>query len=180
MIEKTETIMDAELDEDDRLRRDIAREVEKGFATVAYPGDDNLFRYPDDYPSAFLRATFKGKHWRDITPEMLIEHQHQLSYFSPEAFRFFLPCFLICALLHGDVTEFLWETVYYNLAPGHRDMAFLNDLINLLDARQKAVLRRYIELYLRIEVTVPDPHGNEALEFWRRVAKAEENSAVHR
>ncbi len=163
---------DEDMDEDEFVKRDIVREIEETFANVPYPGDDNLLRFPD-YASKSVLATFRGKHWSEITPEMLIEHQHSLHLFSPEAFWFFLPCFLISAIRHGDVTDLLWETVFYNLAPGFGgDTDFLNERISLLDARQKKVLRRYVELFVRIETSVPDPRNGQAVEFWRRITES--------
>jgi hypothetical protein len=172
--ERLEDTVSQQIDDDDddfALERNIARDVEEAFAHVPYPGDDKLLRYPGYYENDDVLATFRGKHWKDITPQMLVVHQHSLSLFSPEAFRFFLPCLLISAMLHSDVTDLLWGTLFYNLAPGHSDMDFLNERTNLLDARQKSVVRRYVELYVQTETSLPDPRKEQALAFWRRITE---------
>lgn len=169
-------IDDDDLDEEDLLRRDMAREVEEAFADVPYPGDDKLITEPDVYPGIFVLPTFRGKHWREITPAMVRQHEFELSCLSPEAFRFYLPCFLIPILLDDPALDHLWLCTFCNLAPGYRQPHFLNELVNLLDARQKAVILRYVELYVRTEVSSPDPRNQEALAFWRRITEPTEET----
>lgn len=162
---------DDDLDEDDLLRRDMAREVEEAFADVPYPGDDKLFPTPDIYPAVYMVETFRGKHWRDVTPAMVRNHEFELNALSPEAFRFYLPCFMIPVLLDDDALDHLWMTLFSNLAPGRHDPDFLNEVVSLLDARQKAIVRRYVELYVQTEGSDHDPRNEEALAFWRRITE---------
>jgi hypothetical protein len=175
-LETTVSEQDEDEDEIDVLRRDIAREVEEAFANVPYPGDDRLVAYPDYYESDDVIEAFRGKHWRDISPEVLSEHWASLGLFSPEAFRFYLPCYLIAALLRSDVTGMVWETVFFRLTPpeseGDKMDGFLKR-INALDARQKAVIRRFVEVYVQIEAGYPDSSRDRALPFWQRISPTE-------
>lgn len=163
--------VDDELDEDDLLRRDIAHEVEEAFADVPYPGDDKLLRYSFSVDNDTVLESFRGKHWKEISPEELQLNEAHLSLFSPEAFCFFLPSFMVGALLHPEETNIVWQCVFYNLAPGHSDLDFLHERIKLLNARQKAAVRRYVELYVQTETSLPDPRKPEAVAFWQRMTE---------
>jgi hypothetical protein len=162
--------------DDLEVERDIAREIEDAFATVTYPGDDKLVRYPDYHESDDVVEGFRGKHWRDMSLDVLSEHWFALGLFSPEAFRFYLPCFLIAALLHSDVTGILWETVFLRLTPPASDgddMDWLLKLVSLLDARQKAAILRYIELWVQTETGFVDSGRERTLPFWQRTSPTE-------
>src|SRR5689334_13102009 len=84
----------SEQDEDDddeereyyvpELARDIAREVEEAFTTVTYPGDDKLVSDPNYYECPEVIEAFRGKHWRDISLDVLFDHRDKLALFSPE------------------------------------------------------------------------------------------------
>ena len=164
------------LDETDRLKQDIAREFEEAFANVSYPGDDKIVDNPDYYENDKIFEAFRGKHWKEINLEMLFWHRQSLHRLSPEGFRFFFPCFMVGALLHSEETDTLWQSMFYDLTPpaseGPRMDWFLN-VVNLLDARQKAAVRRYVELYVQIETSLPDPSKERALSFWRRITEPE-------
>ncbi len=50
-------------------------------------------------------------------------------------------------------------------------MDWFRTWVNLLDARQKATIRRYVELYVQIETSFPDPDHELALAFWRQITE---------
>lgn len=161
---------DEEEDELVALVREIAREVEDAFATVTYPGDDKLVVYPDSYECWNLEEAFRGKHWRDISLDVLLTHRFSLVLFSPEAFRFYLPCFLVAALLHPRETDTPWAVFDNLLLPEEEGPKMDKFLARIcpLDARQKAVVRRFVELYIQLQGD-PDPQWDRTLSFWRRI-----------
>jgi hypothetical protein len=81
--------------------------IEKAFADVPYPGDGNITRCP--YNCAECRriaAFFKGKQWTGHVAEELRPYHVALSLFTPEAFHYFLPAFMLVSLAayeKGDV-----------------------------------------------------------------------------
>jgi hypothetical protein len=60
---------------------------------------------------------------------------------------------------------------FLNLAPSQHDPDFLDKLASLLDDRQKALVRRYVELFVQIEASQRDSLYDEAVAFWRRVTE---------
>lgn len=168
---------DDEEDDDLELRRDIAREVEEAFAYVPYPGDDRLVRSPTFWENDEILAAFQGKHWRDLSVQVMFEQRFSQPVISPEAYRFYLPAYLIAGLLHSDETDTLWENVFYEFTPPSSSqsdqMERFHACIAPLSAHQKAVVRRYVELYVQIEGSLEDPGNDRALLFWQRLTDLE-------
>lgn len=103
--------------DEDEIGRDIALDVEIAFNNVPYPGDDNLIAFTGHWESPDVLEAFRGKHWRDISLDVLFTHRLSLSLFSPKAFLFNLPAYLIAALLHPNVVDTLRENVCFLLTP---------------------------------------------------------------
>ena len=95
---------------------ELKRQIETAFAEVAYPGDANL-RNSDEGTEPFLLETeFMGKRdWASLPAAFLDQapdgFASALSFFSNEAFRFYLPAYLLAdldgALQHADPVFYL-------------------------------------------------------------------------
>ncbi len=160
---------DHDSEDDDEVARQIAGEVAEAFARVSYPGDDRLLESPTHWESASVLEAFRGKQWRSVALDVLFTHRLSLALFSPEAFRFYLPAYLTAALLHSEAVDTLRENVFFLLTPSDSDGVRSNWLqarIALLDAKQKAAIRRFVELYVEREQSYPDPHRQRALAYW--------------
>ncbi len=85
----------------------LQQSIEQAFATVEYPGDNNITRCP--YHCAECRRIaehFKQTTWTGHSLEDLRNHHVALSLFTPEAFHYFLPAFMLVSLSgyeKGDV-----------------------------------------------------------------------------
>lgn len=101
---------------------DLGEETRKSFQGAAYPADDNLRNSSEGTEPFVLEEEFKGKDaWQELTPEFLDRapggFSSALSFFSPEAFRFYLP-----AYLPADLSQELKSTdVTYYLTHGLTD-----------------------------------------------------------
>ncbi len=160
-------------DECDPLEREIAREVEEAFATIPYPGDERLLANPDYYDRDEVIETFQGKHWRELSRNLPPERDLTLAAFTPEAFRFYLPAYLVMSLLRVTEVGLFWESTFMDLTPpassAPRRKWFL-EYISPLDARQKAALRRFVELAIPGAARYPQPRKDRAIYFWQRIA----------
>jgi hypothetical protein len=85
----------------------LKQTIEKAFRDVPYPGDDNITRCPYNCAECRRVATFfKGKEWTGHDAVELRAYHVALSLFTPEAFHYFLPAFMLVSLDHyekGDV-----------------------------------------------------------------------------
>ena len=77
----------------------LKQTIEHAFLDVLYPGDNNITHCP--YNCAECRRIadfFKGKEWRGQTAAELKNYHVALSLFTPEAFHYFLPAFMLVSL----------------------------------------------------------------------------------
>ena len=80
------------------MRDELIQAIEHAFSDTEYPGDTGLVDDPDDWEADETQVEFRGRHWHDIVdPQFLMRHR-SLYFFSPEAFEFYLPAYLIGVL----------------------------------------------------------------------------------
>jgi hypothetical protein len=100
--------------------------IRRAFAGATYPGDGALVRSQGEEPNAVIDL-FRGKtDWRALTADFVdlagAASPSALSFFSPAAFRFYLPAYLIAdldgALRYTEPVFFL----YWGLDNTTRDL----------------------------------------------------------
>ena len=77
----------------------IAEHIRRAFADAPYPGDHDLVRSEGDEP-AEVEALFRGRdEWTRLEPGFIdragAASPSALSFYSPGAFRFYLPAYLV-------------------------------------------------------------------------------------
>jgi hypothetical protein len=116
--------------------------IEEAFAEVPYPGDNNITRCP--YHCSECRRIaeyFKGKQWTGYEIEELRNNNVALSLFTPEAFQYFLPAFMLASVdfyekgdIIPDAIRFHFE--YSQEAKGH----FVVRMSKFSPAQRKAII----------------------------------------
>jgi hypothetical protein len=86
--------------------------VEAAFADVAMPAD-SISDHPDNDEGT--AEYFRGKSWRGHTPERLRRYSIALLAFTPEAFRYYLPAFLIAALNAPEESPL--DSIIFSVSP---------------------------------------------------------------
>lgn len=77
----------------------LKESISQAFADVSYPGDNNITRCPYNCTECRRVAEFfKGKENYGHTAEALRDYHVALSLFTPEAFQFFLPAFMLASM----------------------------------------------------------------------------------
>lgn len=81
----------------------VKSKIEKAFAGMAHPGDDRLIGSNEGSEPELVKRDFKGKvDWRALRADFLDQSPDELatalSFFSDEAFRFYLPAYLLADL----------------------------------------------------------------------------------
>src|SRR5262245_36150941 len=83
------------------MSADVRQRIERAFAEVPRPPDDRICgTYGDEARDD--TEPFKGRDWRDLEPDLLEFYHYALVWFTPEAFHYYLPAFLIGGLDHPD------------------------------------------------------------------------------
>ena len=96
----------------------LKRQIEEAFAAFSYPGDDNLVEN-DSIEYLEVAGRFKGRRWldwKDSPTDLLMKTVGDLSFFSPVAFCYYLPLYMLQGLLNNTEYPFT-GTVITCLAP---------------------------------------------------------------
>src|SRR5208282_331171 len=93
----------------------LIQRIEEAFAGVVYPGDDNITRCPYNCSECGrVAAFFKGKTVRDLTNEELRAHHVALTLFTPEAFHFFLPAFMLVSMDRYEKGDLIPDAIRFH------------------------------------------------------------------
>jgi hypothetical protein len=76
--------------------------IEKAFADIPYPGDDNIADHQDCPECDEVRAFFRGKSWRDLKFPELHDFHGSLPLLTDQAFLYFLPGYMLACLENWD------------------------------------------------------------------------------
>ncbi len=101
---------------------EVFRHFEQAFASVEYPGDDDIARVPedgsywDDYEG--LAADLRGKTWQSLTTEFVLAHSYMVYWLTPRGLKYYLPAY-VKVTLSGELVEdsIIPHKLYFALCP---------------------------------------------------------------
>lgn len=106
----------------------LVGQIESAFAATPYPGDDRICDpRPGDEEVAEYALEFRGARWDRLHPEFLTYHDAAISFFTAEAFRYFLPAYLIAELRAPDIEIWSNANPVFQLSYGLVSMPTLSD-----------------------------------------------------
>ena len=89
--------------------------IEAAFKDVEYPGDNNITRCPYNCSECRRIAEFfKGKTWSGHTLEELRNYHVALSLFTPEAFHYFLPAFMLVSMVAYERSDLIPDGIRFH------------------------------------------------------------------
>jgi len=99
-------------------RRTLIDLIDKVFDRSVYPGDGALVvnqsgKHPD-YNAVYL--AFKGKHWREISPETLRYHYDDFFLMTSVAYRFYLPAYMRFTVLEYEEADNIPGSIVFSLS----------------------------------------------------------------
>lgn len=128
---------------------ELRHEIEAAFAETKYPGDDRLVydNSGDHLECNEVAAAFRAKEWRELSVDMLRRHSQSLFFMTPEAYRFYLPAYLIAALLDYDKADTISDSVVFSLIPpsDDRDAESYRQRMQGFTSAQRQVIRSFLE-----------------------------------
>jgi Family of unknown function (DUF6714) len=92
---------------------ELIHAINAAFVEVPYPCGHAISE--DTQDDEGTTAHFRGTSWRDHSPEALSRQSFALLIFTPEAFRYFLPSFLVASLRAPRIAPL--DSVIYALTP---------------------------------------------------------------
>jgi hypothetical protein len=139
----------------------LAVAIKAAFATVPYPGDDDIVhceydaRHGGTLPGPCREcseavAQFKGTGALDHSAKDVRYGSVALASFSPAAFAYWLPSFLVAALLDPTEADIAIDSIEYRLRSSgdERELALQAKRLALLSCAQLEVLVSYFEFQL--------------------------------
>ena len=152
------------------LEREIIDEITAAFGKLKCPPDD-LIVCGDDIESAETRDAFKGVHWKKVDSKFLFyKHSESLYFFTPMAFRFYLPAYMIVMLREFDKADIICDIVISSLTLCENNAFSNKGVFEIFSQEQKQAVRLFLEY---ISKTYADNYLNnepaKALElYWGR------------
>ena len=117
----------------------LKADITEAFRHTNYPGDDKLL-HPSGNDDSDIISFYGQTSWQGV-PDRIIEYENAaLSCFSPEAFQFFLPRFMIHALEHYDSEEIVTDHTIYALSPEPDETPWPDIDDALLSAEEKELI----------------------------------------
>jgi hypothetical protein len=124
--------------------RTATREIESAFGGLAPPGDDKLL-HPRCMDDGDVADFYGAPDWRELSDETIIRGYAAPCFFSAEAFRYYMPAFMVWSLEHHDTVEYAAEATIRAFDPGAVDEVLrrfqASKFALLTEAQRKAVVR---------------------------------------
>ncbi len=123
------------------------------FDDIPYPGDDNLviIQGECDLERQEIFDTFVGKHWKTLSRRTLDYNHQSLFFFTPAAYRFYLPAYLKACVLSYNKAGNIPGSVIVSLTPpeepGDEMDSFLAKMGGF-NADQKAAIFSFLDFFV--------------------------------
>ncbi len=120
--------------------------IEEAFAGVAYPGDNNITHCPYNCTEcARVAEFFKGKGPKDLTQVAELRPYHiALALFTPEAFHYFLPAFMLVSLDAYEKGDPIPDAIRFHFEYAAETQGFFKVRLSRLTAPQRKVIIKYL------------------------------------
>lgn len=117
--------------------------IETAFAELHPPGDERLL-HPRCMDDGDIADFYGAPDWRDLEEESIVRNYAAPSFFSAEAFQYYMPAFMVWSLRHADSPEYAVEATLLAFDPdaaGEALRAFqLSKFVLFSDAQRRAVV----------------------------------------
>ena len=140
----------------DRYR--LIERIKTAFATAPYPGDDNIALDPsgEDPESEQIAAHFKKVRWEGVNFVFLQSYKGDesaaLNFMSPDAFRYYLPAFILVSLERFRDSDLVPDAVISALTlPDRGDplYKYKYDRIKGFSPDQARAIRAFLEYMIK-------------------------------
>ena len=159
----------------DSVAESIVEKIKLAWDGVPYPGDSNIFT-PQSYDDEDITDYFRGTTWEGHAVASLRRHSSAIStFFTPLAFHYWLPAFLIAAIEDPDELDTGLDSLISSLFPG-RDGSPSHDeqqqRIALLTNQQKLAVIATLEFIIQKWGSENEPMYDEktALQYFYSIA----------
>jgi hypothetical protein len=122
----------------------LVERIETAFESVAAPTADRVVT--PTYDDEGVTALFKGRNWKHVSIEELRTHHVALSLFSPEAFHYYVPAFMLAELRDPIAAGQIGPSLLFHFSrPEEKSWEpELRQRLALLTPEQKSVIADFV------------------------------------
>lgn len=142
-------------------------QIEAAFGDLTPPGDDALL-HPQCRDDNDIAEFYGGPSRRDLSDAFLLRNYAAPSFFSAEAFRYYLPAFMAWSLKNAESPEYLAEATLRAFdpgAPGDPLHDFAVSKFALFDQAQRRAVVAFLEAF-REEPELGEIAGAALAYYW--------------
>jgi hypothetical protein len=162
----------------------VKTKVLEAFDATSYPGDKNLVVDQSGYDPECMEivSAFKGEDWKNISVEMLRNYADALPLFTPSAFRYYLPAYMLGAVDSYYALDVALDNVLFNLTPPKKRSGWEWDFFwaraQQFNEEEREAIRSFLELmdhYERADwasegMEPPRDRVGPAFRFWAELS----------
>jgi hypothetical protein len=136
----------------------VKSKILTAFAAAPYPGDHNLVlaEAGRDPESSEIAQAFRGKRWNEISSETLREFAQALPLFTPRAFRYYLPAYMLETVNSQDPEDVLKDFVPFNLTPpgdqGKTQDVFFAERAGLFSLAERDAIASFLGQMMQLRI----------------------------
>lgn len=123
---------------------EVIQLIEDAWREVPYPGDGNIFS-PDSYDDEDIVDFFVGTTWRDHAPADLRAHSSAFTFFTPEAFHYWFPAFMIAAIKEPEKADVIVDYIPWSISDSSAPQRW-----PLFSEAQKQAVAAYLRLQIEV------------------------------
>lgn len=125
-----------------------------------------------------IQREFTGKHWHEVSVEMLHDNYYTIQFFSPKAFRYYLPAFVEAIILYPEkVNDLPDEVVSYLVPPNPGASKYIQNeferVARIFKKDEKSFIVEFLEVFSelvdnRADFYLIEPHDvKRAISYWK-------------
>lgn len=117
--------------------------IRAAFAKTPMPKDSKLVNTYDDEGA---QEYFGGRCWDGHSVEDIRLQADAMSYFTPEAFRYYLPAFMLAELSDPEIADIVGEYVVSIFGPQPQDLqSFQEERLSVMSSEEKLAVLHFIK-----------------------------------
>lgn len=148
---------------------DLKQHIRSAFGNTRYPGDAELL-HPECHDDFDIQKFYGQKDWKNVDDAIIEYENAALCFFSPAAYQFFLPRFLVYVLENYRSGYISVDNTIYSLAPsGDQTLhEYQMSKYSLLTREQIECIKAFLGVCAEYLSDYLDSDAvNEALNYWK-------------
>lgn len=158
-------------------KNNLLQLVKDAFSETPYLAIKNIAyknQYDENYEGNQMANFFRGKTWQQITLKSLQDEYNGdgsacLCFMSSEAFRYYLPAYMIIAINEYLEADVIRDSAIYALSPpADNDLIeSWNEKISNFSDKQKEAIIKFLQ-FIHENYKINDDSLNSALTYWNK------------